>query len=144
MAQPLAAAPGAAYINITHRMQALYAVRGMWANGAPAGMLVPMLGPRIVERRAELNAAFFWVTPAQLEALQRDAESLAVGGRQIAQFLRRLREAARRAGWLAPPPSPFKPLVCPPCGMARAAFEKHVMDCLYEVIAYSQESVYTT
>jgi hypothetical protein len=87
----------------------------------------------------------------------------ALSGQQAGQFLRRLREAETRSGLPvfaqraiggSPAPQaparasvlaamPFTPLVCPPAGTrARQAFEKHVFDCLRDVVDFQQTSAY--
>lgn len=147
--------PGTAYISITPALQAFYAARGMWLNG-PCSTLASMLGPRC-PWPSPYGTQFF-VSRTQLAALMQDLVQhgpLGLTGKQIGQTLRRMREAAERAGDHLPPHAPacrthpagktqpFDPLVCPPPGSkARQAFEWHVMESLHAVIARSQESTY--
>lgn len=153
---PAPASAGAPYFNFTDRLQAFYAARGMWTNGRPCGPLAAMLGP--VAPFGAPGGVVFYVGPAQVAALMRDlAENgpRGMGGTALAQHLRRLREALKRAGEpvadrptvarnpAADPAScPFTPLVIPPPGRARAAFEKHVFDCLRDVVDFQQTSAY--
>lgn len=150
------------YINITRGLQTFYAARGMWINGKPSGELRSMLGPRapVQPSNPEWGTVFF-VSIDQINELIRDVSENGPRGlstRQMAQSLRRLREAARHAG--APftghsPQSskarpnhtdavPFDALVCPPESnqKARKAFEKHAFDCLRAVVDFSQQSAY--
>ena len=163
-----ACAPAPLYIGITTNLQALYARRGMWINGAPQGVLAGMLGP-VVPFLSNDDRQVFYVTPDQLAALGQDICSVpiqAIGGRQRAQFLRRLREAAARgglkipniaaaqqgsqatalatpAGVKTPAPVPFHPLLCPPHGKALSLFQDHVMRTMREFVDYTQSSAYT-
>lgn len=163
--EPSTTTPTAAYINLTLAMQAFYAARGMWIDGRPQGALVSMLGERTPWKMA-CSAASFWVTPEQIQALRHDlsqsSAARVLSGQQVGQFMRRLREAEARAGLpiyaqrvmgaaapqastpvSAAHPVPFAPLVCPPAGTkVRQAFEKHVFDCLHDVITFSQQSIY--
>lgn len=152
------------YINITRGLQAFYAARGMWINGKPSGELRSMLGPRApVQPSNPAYGTVYFVTLVQINDLIRDIRENGPRGltsRQMAQSLRRLREAARHAG--APftdhsPRSsrarpthidavPFDGLVCPPESnqKARKAFEKHAFDCLRAVVDFSQQSAYAS
>jgi hypothetical protein len=170
-------APGAAYLHLTPNMQAFYAARGMWIDGRPAGMLSTMLGDP-TPWKGQYGAVCFWVTHGQLQALRDDlAQSNApamLSTRQIAQFLRRLRDAETRSGLPhyaasallatpnasavsprsrgrvaapaippAPGSRPFTELVCPPPGTkARKAFEKHVFDCVRDLVDFQQTAAY--
>lgn len=163
-----ACAPAPLHVHITSNMQALYARCGMWINGSPQGVLAGMLGP-LVPFLSNDERQTFYVSADQLAALWRDMLSVpaeAVGGCQHAQFLRRLREAARRAGTgiaeilAAQPgahptlgtlqaaaittaaPVPFHPLLCPSHGKAMALFQDHVMRTVREFVDYTQSSEY--
>jgi len=164
--EPGATTPAAAYIHLTTNMQAFYAGRGMWLDGQPRGVLASMLGERCPWAGQYGNVSF-WVTPEQIQALRTDFATCtarcALSGQQAGQFLRRLREAEARSGLPvfaqraiggSPSPQaparasalaamPFTPLVCPPAGTrARQAFEKHVFDCLRDVVDFQQTSAY--
>lgn len=166
--EPGTTAPAAAYIHLTPNMQAFYAGRGMWADGQPRGVLASMLGERC-PWAGQYGAISFWVTPEQIQALRQDMATCtarhALSGHQVGQFMRRLREAETRAGLprfaqraLSGQPAPqadtraspqasaavpFEPLVCPPAGTrARQAFEKHVLDCIREIVDFQQTSAY--
>lgn len=152
-----ACAPAPLHVFITTRMQALYASRGMWANGAPQGVLAGMLGP-LVPYLSNRDRQAFYVTAEQLAALWRDFIALppaAVGLHQRAQFLRRLREAGWSVGLDmhtlqttpgAPAPTgaarPFHPLRCPADRKARALFQDHVMRTLRDFVDHTQTSSY--
>ncbi len=149
--------PGTAYVSITPALQAFYAARGMWANKQPCSTLAGMLGPR-----AGWDCAYgyvqFFVSRENLIALTQDLRANGLRGlssQQVAQTLRRFREAAARAGDSVVAPIapdthqqgacaavPFEPLVCPVNGKARKTFERHVMESLHEVITFSQQSIY--
>lgn len=151
----------APWVNFSPAMQAFYAVRGMWADGEPRGLLATWLGTR-TPWKTQGDLASFWLKPEGIEPLMRDVESApALGSQQRAQFVRRLREAAHRAGLRQQQPqqpaaavvrpslapsraaaAPFDPLVSPPPGRARAAFVKHLHDSLRAVVEYSQQSAY--
>lgn len=148
--------PGTPFFNLTPALQAFYASRGMWANRQPCSTLAGMLGPRVPW---DSNAGIaFYVNAEQLATLAQDIAAngrRGLSGQQVGQALRRLREAATRAGtqplWATPnrqppnalAPQPFEPLICPPAGSkARFAFEHHLMQCLREVITLSQGSTY--
>ena len=157
-------APGAAYITMTSGLRSFYAARGMWINFEPCGALAGMLGPRVAWETSSGPA--HWVTIAQILELMDDIRENGSRGMnrwQIAQTLRRLREAAARAGSpvsapvpagakpdqkavpISPVAEPFRPLVCPPESKQRerAAFNRHAWTSLREVIDFSQESVYS-
>lgn len=164
-----ACAPAPLYVFITTNLQTLYARRGMWINGAPQGVLYGMLG-QLVPFLSNDYRQTFYVTPDQLAALWRDMCSVpreAIGGQQQGQFLRRLREAAKRGGLemselLAAPPGsqtgalatvptartktsgagPFRPLLCPPTGKAKLLFQEHVMRTVREFVDFTQSSEY--
>lgn len=162
-ALPGGGAPAPLFVYITNNMQALYARRGMWAGGAPQGALAGMLGPIAPAWCNEHRQAFF-VSPAQLADLWRDLtapRAITEGGRhQSAQFQRRLRESALRAGlnlpdilkafpgtWsqgsaAAAAPPPLVPLQGPAAGQARDAFERHVMRTTREFVVFTQGSQY--
>lgn len=146
------------YVYITRSMQALYAVRGMWSNGSPQGALTGMLGEQVPFLSNDYRQAFY-VTLEQMAALERDIGTVpagAIGHHQRAQFLRRLREAARRGsldlpavqschrGEPAADPCavPFQPLVRPTHGKAAALFEEHVMRTVRDFIDFTQSSDY--
>ena len=149
-------APGLPYINLSNGMQAFYARRGMWANGAPRGMLATWLGDRADETRFYVS---YWTTKEGLEAMAADACNAPPQAwpnyHQKAQFLRRLSEAGERAGTrslhlkrrvgTAPAtPAAFTELRVPPEGTRpRQAFEQHVMKTLREFVEYTQGSEYT-
>lgn len=159
---PVPASPGAPYFTFTGGLMAFYAARGMWADGHPRGALAAMLGPQAPFRAGYAGRdPVFFVTAEQIGMLMRDLfdnESRGLSRRQLAQSLRRLRESLTRAGTRLPGvtsgatspaaptaclrPVPFEPLVRPVSGKAKAAFEKHVMDCVRAVVDFSQESVY--
>lgn len=158
--EPNATAPGAAFINLTPPMRGFYAARGMWHDGKPCGWLASMLGDPTPWQPT--CGASFWVTAAQLQALEADLRSsqaaVALGTKQVAQFVRRLREAAvrslprhavhalQRGGGASVPTAtqtvPFTPLVAPLQGRAGAAFSRHVFDCVREVVDFAQTSAY--
>jgi hypothetical protein len=159
-----APAPGTAYFTLSPALQTFYAARGMWINGQPQGALASMLGPM-----AWLGTAWasgqrpisFWASDEQLAALADDLRSVGprgLNGAQLAQTLRRLREAAVRSGsTLATVPSvrpretagetapatPFEPLRCPPAGKAKQCFEEHVMRMIRDFVDFTQSSAYT-
>lgn len=151
--------PGTPYFNFTSGLQAFYAARGMWVNGKPQGALAAMLGD--VAPFGSAGGLVFYLTPEQIGDLTSDIAENGHRGMnrwQVAQALRRLRESLKRSGSPASvlPVSPrrveanahcilqaFEPLVAPPSGKARKAFERHVMDCVRAVVDFSQESVYT-
>jgi hypothetical protein len=157
------AAPGLPYIALGAHLQAFYARRGMWADGAPRGLLAVWLGERCPWRPPN-GSVQHWTTCAGLEAMAADAEAAPPQAwqtyHQKAQFLRRLREAAARAGvapcatvpaaGVAAPPTagpaasvPFEPLRIPPEGTrARQAFTEHTWRTLREFVDYSQGSAY--
>ncbi|MBY0469147.1 MAG: hypothetical protein K2Q07_09245 [Burkholderiaceae bacterium] len=144
------------YVRITPALQRFYAARGMWCNGEPCSALAAMLGPKTPWQ--SLEGSEFFVTSAQIADLYRDIHDngrRGLNGHQVGATLRRLREAAARGGVVIgmarpthnPSPdvgvaTPFEPLICPPPGKARQAFERHVMDCVHDVVARSQESTY--
>lgn len=149
--------PGTPYFNLTPALQAFYAARGMWINGEPCSMLAGLLGPRVPWPSS--TGVGFWVSCDQITGLIQDLAAngrLGLSGQRVGQAIRRLREQARRYGKpaaaavgtvqqpaFALPPPPFAPLLCPPTGTrARKAFEHHVMQCLREVITFSQGSTY--
>lgn len=163
-----ACAPAPLHVYIGTNLQALYAHRGMWSNGAPQGVLVGMLGPWVPFLSNNYRQAFY-VSTDQLAALWRDMCSVpaeVIGGKQHGQFLRRLREAAKRGGLemsdilAAQPgsqpalsavpaariktaaPVPFHPLQRPAQGKAVALFQDHVMRTMREMVDFSQSSAY--
>lgn len=159
-------APGAPYLNLSDAMQAFYARRGMWRDGAPAGMLAQWLGERCPWTGYGPIVAH-WIAPGGLDALAADALAAPPQAwqtyHQRAQFLRRLREAGQRAGMTPaasigsaaeaaapgaavvalPPAVPFEPLRVPTGGKARAAFEVHVMRTVRELVEFTQGSMYS-
>jgi hypothetical protein len=162
-------AAGKPYINLSTGMQWFYARRGMWYDDAPAGMLAAWLGERCPWKSPGYTESY-WTTPGGLLALYRDARAAPPQAwqtyHQCAQFLRRLREAAIRAGlppdpdcWAsgtapqrpaaqrAPSPTsapavPFE-LRVPPAGRAREAFIRHVADVTRDFVTFTQGSAYT-
>lgn len=158
-----AVAPGVPYVNLHSATQAFYARRSMWIDGEPSGLLAVWLGPRC-PWKAPADAAVFWTTPDGLAAMAADAEAAPPQawrtGQQKGQFLRRLREAAHRAGGLPPmrqtaagnpaAPQPVQPaprafdaLVCPPPGTREhAAFVRHVARTVRELVEHSQTSAW--
>lgn len=159
-----ACAPGTAYFTLTQGLRSFYGARGMWIDSEPRGALAGMLGPRAPWCSA--SGPVFWVTSAQIIELMhdiRDNGSRGMNHWQIAQTLRRLREAATRAGTpvskavsrgaqpnpdaadISPVAQPFRPLVCPPESKQRerAAFNRHAWNSLREAIDFSQQSVYS-
>lgn len=152
--------PGVPFINLSDAMRAFYARRGMWANGAPRGMLALWLGEQLPQHCNYYVS--FWTTHEGLQAMSADACAAPpqawTNHHQRAQFLRRVREAGERAGVPAymqrqtnrmprgqvPPAAPFAELSVPPVGTkTREAFERHVMKTLREFVEYSQGSAYT-
>ena len=163
-----ACAPASLHVYITTNLQALYSRRGMWINSAPQGVLAGMLGPLSPFLCNDYRQAFY-VSPDQLAALWSDMCSVpaeAIGGKLHGQFLRRLREAAKRGGLemsdllAAQPgsqpaiaavaaarikisaPVPFHPLQCPTHGKSMALFQDHVMRTMREFVDYTQSSEY--
>lgn len=151
---------GTPYIALSTSLQAFYARRGMWRDGKPAGLLASWLGEPC-PWKAPGNAVVHGTTHAGLDALAADAESVPPQAwptpHQRAQFLRRLREAAIRAGGAGESPTrlaapststphagralPFEPLCIPAEGSrARQAFADHVMRTMREFVDYTQGS----
>lgn len=156
------AAIGTPYISITAAMQAFYATRGMWQGGCPQGLLATWLGEQCPWPSS--TGAAYWTTYEGLQSLHDDACAVPPqawpSDHQRAQFLRRLRESAMRAGKGAVPTEavsrpnrlrdtavgaavPFEPLVCPPAGRQRKAFEDHVMKTVRDFVDFTQGSAYT-
>lgn len=152
---------GTPYIALSASMQAFYERRGMWVNNEPAGMLATWLGERC-PWKAPGCTAVYWTTPDGLSAMAADAAAAPAQAwttyHLCAQFLRRLREAAIRAGGtaiamtnspatrLAAPSTPtnacratpFEALRIPAEGTrARRALDEHVMRTVREFVDYS-------
>lgn len=154
----MSAAPGMPYIALSDTMQAFYARRGMWRDGAPAGLLANWTGERC-PWTPPASTVQHWTTSEGPRAMAADAEAAPPQAwrtyHQKAQFLRRLRESAERAGCRqveAPAAArtpdrasgaPFEPLHIPADGTAaRRAFVEHVMATVREFVDYTQGSEY--
>jgi len=153
--------PGAPYIALSTALQCFYARRGMWADGAPRGLLAAWLGGRCPWKPPAASVQH-WTTRAGLAAMAADAENAPPQAwntyHQKAQFLRRLREAAARSG--EPPAAPcaaptaasvpraaavpFELHIPPEGTAARRAFTEHTWRTLHEFVNYTQGSAYTT
>lgn len=170
--QPDSFVVGTPYFNLTQRLQHFYATRGMWINGQPHGELAAMLGPRAPFGAVSGVTFFVsehQVHALMRDIAENGPRGLIV--HQVTQTLRRLRESLHRAGrrldaerrldaglrakkaedgetaehpvpLAQSVPRPFKQLVAPTNGRAKAAFDKHVFDCVRAMVDYSQESVY--
>ncbi|MDP1647975.1 MAG: hypothetical protein Q8M01_07225 [Rubrivivax sp.] len=157
--------PGMPYVALSSAMQAFYARRGMWAEGLPKGLLAVWLGDRC-PWKPPARCVQHWTSCAGLDAMAADAKAAppqAWGtGQQKAQFLRRLREAAIRAGEAAAPPAapiaaptaaaaahrataavPFGLRIPPEGTAARRAFTEHAWRTLHEFVEFTQSSAYT-
>jgi hypothetical protein len=145
--------PSTAYITLSIALQAFYSTRGMWNNGRPCGALSSMLGQRVTWEAS--RRAMFFVSGAQIDALIADITLNGPRGltaHQVAQTIRRFKEAAVRAGEPVHLPTqrtalpaasvPFQPLICPAGGRERLAFQHHVMSCLRDVVTFAQTSAY--
>lgn len=149
---------GRPHINLSGKLRAFYARRGMWAADRPCGALAQWLGERC-PWTAPLGSVAHWTTHEGLVAMAADAIAAPpqawATGHQRAQFLRRLKEAGIRAGGARaatqadmPAPEqptragvPFAPLRIPPAGTrAHAAFVEHVGRTLRELVEHSQSS----
>ena len=151
---------GSPYIALSVNMLSFYARRGMWTDDKPAGLLATWLGERCPWKSTGCTVVY-WTTHDGLDALAADAESVPPQAwptpHQRAQFLRRLREAAIRAGGAGDSPTrlaapststphagralPFEPLCIPAEGSrARQAFADHVMRTMREFVDYTQGS----
>lgn len=154
--------PGAPYIGLSTKLQSFYARRGMWAAGAPRGLLAVWLGDRC-PWRPPAACVQHWTTCAGLTAMAADAENAPPQAwdtyHQKAQFLRRLREAKVRAGEppAAPAPHgaapaaasvpratavPFTLRIPPEGTAARRAFTERTWRTLHEFVEFTQGSAY--
>ena len=136
---------GTPNLNISPGLRAFYAARGMWSGGEPKGLLSTMLGPRLGPVDSQWGT-WFYVSNAQIGELMRDlAKNGPLAGMsavQIGQAMRRMRDALKIAGEPVPmvprattapgatshgapaaghSRAPFRPVLVPPMGKARAA-----------------------
>lgn len=145
-----AAVSRTSHFTVTPVLQAFYFDRGLWSHdndGQPLGALAKLLHSRagsvVFQPEGSLHVTFN-VTWDELKEITRDItenDRKVVRAPSPAAPTRRPRKAAAKPAKGGP--TPFAPVVCPPVGTkARRAFEKHVFDCVRDIVDFQQTAAY--